>query len=145
GGYAALSLLVQSDRFRAAVSSAGPANLLSLYSTMLPDASATQTFVVPSEFEMKGAPWEATEQYVRNSPFLWLNKVKTPLLLLQGDADLERTPQSDAVYVGLSKLGRRVDYVKYRGEDHDPQSWSRHNKRDALTRVIAWFDEHLRN
>jgi dipeptidyl aminopeptidase/acylaminoacyl peptidase len=144
GGYAVLSLLVQSDRFRAAVESAGPANLLSLYATMVADGAATQTAVVPSEFEMKGAPWEATEQYVRNSPFLSLNKIKTPLLLLQGDADVERTPQSDAVYVGLSKLGRRVDYVKYLSEDHSPQFWSLHNQRDALTRVIAWFDEHLR-
>jgi acylaminoacyl-peptidase len=117
---------------------------LSLYATLIPDGAATQTAVVPSEFEMKGAPWEATEQYVRNSPFLSLNKIKTPLLLLQGDADIERTPQSDAVYVGLSKLGRRVEYVKYRGEDHSPQFWSVQNQRDALTRVVAWLDEHLR-
>jgi dipeptidyl aminopeptidase/acylaminoacyl peptidase len=144
GGYSTLSLIVQSTRFKAAVDSAGPANLVSFYGVMHKSGAAGGIgWSETGQGGMVGTPWQFRDRYVENSPLFYLDRVETPLLIVQGDLDLI-TLQSDEVFVALRRLGKEVVYAKYAGEDHWQGTWSAANAEDYWNRVIDWFDRYLK-
>jgi dipeptidyl aminopeptidase/acylaminoacyl peptidase len=146
GGYSTLALITQSTRFKAAVSSAGPANLLAMYGEMSADGGAFGIgWSETGQGLMGGTPWQFRDRYIENSPITYLDRVTTPLLIVQGGIDHTVPPwQSDAVFVGLRRLGKEVAYARYDGEDHWEGTWSPANATDYWKRVISWFDEHLK-
>jgi dipeptidyl aminopeptidase/acylaminoacyl peptidase len=142
GGYGALGLIVQTDRFRAAVASASQGNLFGMHSQIdaVGDIGMT-SFVERGQGRMGGSPWAQQERYLDNSPYFFLDRVTTPLLLLHGAGD--RTVPAhlaEQVYVGLRRLGRTVLYVRYEGEDHSWMTYRMPNRIDYWQRVIDWFD-----
>ena len=144
GGYSTLSLIAQTTRFKAAVDSAGPADLMSFYGVMTKTGGAGGIgWSETGQGGMVGTPWEVRDRYLENSPLLYLDRVTTPVLIVQGDLDLI-TLQSDEVFVALRRLGKEVVYAKYAGEDHWEGTWSAANATDYWNRVIAWFDGHLK-
>jgi dipeptidyl aminopeptidase/acylaminoacyl peptidase len=94
---------------------------------------------------MGGSPWEFRERYLENSPIFYLDRVKTPLLIIHGSKD-DAVPVylADEVFTGLRRLGKAVTYVRYEGESHWEGSWGYANQIDALQREIAWFDKQLK-
>ena len=109
--------------------------------------SGSSTANVPSlsQFLLNATPWEHPERYLENSRILRLDRVTTPLLIVHGGDDRAVAPfLADEVFVGLRRLGREVVYAKYAGEEHHQAQWSFANQLDYWTRVIAWFDEHLK-
>lgn len=146
GGYSALALIVHTKRFKAALMSAGFGNLLAMYGEMAEDGSAYGTSVLEKgQGLMGGAPWEFRERYIENSPIFYLNRIQTPLLIIHGGADRSIDPFLAAeVFVGLRRLGKEVEFAKYKGEGHDPLTWSNANQMDFCNRMIAWFDRHLK-
>ncbi len=144
GGYDVMALVVQSQRFAAAVESSGwgAADLFSMYATSLEDGISQDW--VQKQMGLGAAPWEAPERYVRNSPGYFLDRITAPLLILQGpDDDPEGARQSDALFAALRRLGKRVEYRRYEGEGHAPEWWSAANKADAAHRIMAWFDLYV--
>lgn len=95
---------------------------------------------------MGGPLWTNRERYIDNSPLLFLDRVHTPLLLVQGMDD-PTTPSEDAdrVFVALRRLGQEVEYVRYagEGEGHDLRGYA--DQRDLCERLIRWFDFHLKS
>jgi dipeptidyl aminopeptidase/acylaminoacyl peptidase len=91
---------------------------------------------------MGGDPWQFRDRYIDNSPWFFLDRVQTPLLMVHGG--LDRPIRPEEVFVGLRRLGKRVTYVRYDGEGHWQGAWGRANVADYWTRVIAWFDRHLK-
>ena len=72
--------------------------------------------------------------------------IRTPLLLLQAEAD-RRCPPADneQLFVALRVLGREVEYVLYPEEYHVYQASGRPDRRiDRMTRMLDWFDRYLR-
>ncbi len=147
GGYSTLSLIVQTPRFRAAMASAGPADLISMYGGMRADGGAFGVgWSETGQGLMGGSPWEQRQRYLDNSPLLFMDRVRTPLLVIQGGLDRTTMPwQSDAVFVALRRLGKEVVYAKYEGEDHWEGTWGLPNAVDFWKRTIAWFDAHLKS
>lgn len=143
GGYSILALIVQTTRFKAAVSSAGYGNLLSYYGFMRRDGSTYGMH--GSEGRFGGTPWQFRHEYIENSPAFYLDRVQTPLLLTHGSLD-NAVPSflADEIFVGLHRLEKEVVYVKYEGETHAPADWTFSNQVDFWKRVIAWLDEHLK-
>jgi dipeptidyl aminopeptidase/acylaminoacyl peptidase len=142
GGYGVLSLLVQTTRFKAAVERAGTANLVSAFTQMLDDGSSIHR---GGAIYRSGSLWEKRELYIENSPLFYLDRVQTPLLIIQGTADLQiQSFISDEVFVSLRYLGKEVQYARYRGESHGPADWSYANQLDYLERMISWFDTRLK-
>ncbi len=94
---------------------------------------------------MGGSPWEVQERYLANSPMFYLDRIETPVLIIQGEEDTA-TPSflADQVFVGLRRLGKRVEYALYAGEDHGEGGWTLPNQLDYLKRVLAWFDRYLK-
>jgi dipeptidyl aminopeptidase/acylaminoacyl peptidase len=153
GAYATLGLLTQTRRFHAAIASAGFSDLLSYYSQFemtrryLPFAHELEQLNM-AEWEreeatirMRRLPWDDHLRYLRNSPVSYLYRIETPLLLIHGDLDAAPIGQSEAVFMGLYRLGKRARFVRYWGEGHSLDSPA--NIRDNWNRIFAWLDEHL--
>ena len=145
GGYSVLAILVQTNRFKAAVSSGGFSNLFSQYGEMREDGSAVGIgWSERDQGRMGGSPWEFRDRYIENSPFFFFDRMRTPVLLLHGGADRTVLPARAAeTFVGLRRLGREVRLVRYEGEEHHPGSWSVPNATDYWQRIFDWFDRYM--
>jgi dipeptidyl aminopeptidase/acylaminoacyl peptidase len=146
GGYSTLSLIVQSPRFKAAVMRAGSGDIFGGYGHLAPDGTNYGlAWAESGQGRMGGHPWEYRERYIENSPVFYLDRVRTPLLIIHGSGD-DAVPAflADQVFTGLRRLGKSVTYLRYEGEGHWEGTWSYANQLDALQRVIAWFDRHLK-
>lgn len=144
GGYTTLSVIVQTDRFKAAATSAGLSDLISYYGHLGDTGSDGSAWSEAGQGLMGGPPWEQMRRYLENSPIFYLDRVTTPLLILHGDRDAAVPPQqADEVFVGLRRLGREVEYRKYVGEEHAPQG--RENLIDYWSALIRWFDKYVKD
>ncbi|MGA7921192.1 MAG: prolyl oligopeptidase family serine peptidase [Candidatus Acidiferrales bacterium] len=142
GGNSVLALLVQTTEFKAAMVAAGSADLTALYGEMDQDGTSGHSGGV--DRMLGGTPWQRPLSYVQNSPVYYLDKVETPLLLVFGSADNGGSSLlSDEVFVGMRRLGKRIEYAKYQGEGHVPQDWGYANQFDLCQRVLAWLDTYL--
>jgi len=144
GGYGALSLLVQTHRFKAAVDRMGPGNLISQYTQMT--ESGQSVYTGESVIRTGGSLWEKRDKFIENSPIFFFDRVQTPVLIIQGTEDRQvMVARSDEVFVSLRFLGKEVEYARYVGEGHGVAEWTFPNQVDYLNRVIAWFDLWLKS
>jgi dipeptidyl aminopeptidase/acylaminoacyl peptidase len=144
GGYATLSVIVQTDRFKAAAMSAGLSDLFSDYGHLGDSGADGSAWAEAGQGLMRGTPWTETRRYFENSPIFFLDRVTTPLLILHGDRDTAvPVQQAEEAFVGLRRLGREVEYRKYIGEEHAPQG--KENLIDYWSAVIRWFDRYAKN
>ena len=134
GGYMAEWAITQTPRFKAAVSGAGMANLISEYGTEQH----------PSYDEwFWSVPYEKPQGFLNHSPFLFLKNAKTATLILQGDADtVDPLGQSQELYRGLKRYGVPTELVVYPREPHGLRE-EKHLV-DRLNRIVAWFDRYLK-
>jgi dipeptidyl aminopeptidase/acylaminoacyl peptidase len=148
GGYATYGLVTQTNRFKAAVALAGISDLISLYGQFDPrtryDSDAHERmFEMPiienGQFPMGGPPWKDPQRYIRNSPVFSVDRVETPVMIIQGDMDYVPFQQGEEFFTGLYRTNKRGAFVRYLGEDHLLQSPA--NVRDMWRRIFAWFDE----
>jgi dipeptidyl aminopeptidase/acylaminoacyl peptidase len=134
GGYMAEWAITQTNDFKAAVSGAGMANLISEFG--MEDHPAGDEWFY-------GVPWEKPEGFLNGSPFLHFKSVKTPTLVLQGDADtIDPLGQSQELYRGLKRYGVETELVVYPREPH-----GFHEEKhlvDRLNRILAWYDKYLK-
>lgn len=144
GGYSVLSVLVQSQRFKAAIVSAGFSNLIESYSNLWPDGTGPRiSWAEEGQGRMGGSLWDHRERYVENSPLFFADRISTPVLLLHGtDDNIVRLHEADAIFLSLRRLGKVVQYVQYVGEGHNVAG-SDHIP-DRANRAIDWFDRYLK-
>lgn len=144
GGYGVLGIVTHVHRFKAAVCWAGSGNLVTMYGQM--DSDGTSHWIDWAETgfgSIGGSLWEVRERYIENSPIFYLDQVNTPLLIVQGSSDRVTTPNhSEEIFVGLRRLGKKVEYARYEGEDH--AFWFYPNRVDFCNRLIRWFDHWLK-
>jgi dipeptidyl aminopeptidase/acylaminoacyl peptidase len=95
------------------------------------------------EKSLLGDPVKDKKVYDAASPITYIQQVKAPLLVLQGDND-PRVPKEEAVQVVdlLKKDGKIVDAHYYPNEGHGFEK--RENQIDAIRRTVAWFDKYLK-
>jgi dipeptidyl aminopeptidase/acylaminoacyl peptidase len=141
GGYSVLALLVQTKRFRAALASAGFSDLVSGYRTLWSGGGSIEASIESGQGLMGGTVWQFRERFIENSPFYYLDRVETPVLLVHGTEDTLPVANSDQTFVALRRLGKAVEYARYEGEGH--AAWGAPNAVDLIDRMTAWFDERL--
>lgn len=146
GGYNTLSLIVQTNRFKAAAITSGQGNLFSHYWRLAEDGSSFGiAWSEKGQGRMGGTPWERRDRYLENSPIFFLDRVETPLLILHGAQDSSVPPfLAEEIFVGLRRLGKEVVYAKYVGENHSVLYWGYANLLDYCNRIMTWFDQYLR-
>jgi dipeptidyl aminopeptidase/acylaminoacyl peptidase len=141
GGYSVYSLITQTQRFRAAVVSAGTANLLGAYATMI-GGTGLDEYVEAGQGKIGASLWEARERFIDNSPIFHFDRVRTPVLITHGARDAGVPVWSaDEAFVALRRLGREVEYVRYLDEEHS--EWSGGAKADVAARILKFLDEHV--
>jgi len=134
GGMLTNYVIAKDQRFKAATSGAGIANILSGFG----DDQYIREYIA----EM-GTPWDNTETWLRVShPFLNANKIITPTLFLVGEKDYN-VPLigSEQMYQALKHLNIPTELVVYPGEHHSFSTPS-YNK-DVLERYLAWYKKYL--
>lgn len=143
GGYTVMSLLVQTPRFRAAITGAsGATELFSVYDQVQADGSdEILGWLEQGQGGMRASPWEYRDRYIENSPFFYLDRVTAPVLVEYGSKD-DLAPFSKATFAGLRRLDRRVELIGYDGEGHVVLGAA--NQRDYWQRAIEWFDTYLK-
>lgn len=147
GGYSTLALLVQTNRFKAAAVSGSMSNLFSNYGEMRGDgSSASIGWAETGQGRMGGSPWEVQDRYLANSPFFFLDRVNTPLLIQHGAADrIVSAARAEETFIALRRLGKPVVFVRYEGEGHAPNSWKSANIEDYWQRIFQWFERYLKD
>ncbi len=140
GGYATIAIITQTSRFRAAVMSAGSADLLGPWVLgMQSNGASSEGWAETGQGLMGGTPWQYRDRYIENSPIFYLDQVTTPLLIIHGDAD--RPESADQVFVGLRWLGKEVEYRRYAGVGHVVSGPE--NLTDYWNALFRWFDTYL--
>ena len=135
GGYMTNWIVTQTDRFKAAVTSASLSNLISFYSTSL------YQDLIHAEFG--GMPWDNFDLLWDRSPLKHIKKAKTPLLLIHGEQDNDvHITQAEEMYTALKMRGVDAVLVRYPREGHGFRE-PRHRE-DSLARTIQWFDRYLK-
>ena len=89
--------------------------------------------------------WEATETYMKMSPFVSAEKINQPLLLIHGAADNNSGTypiQSDRMYEAIKGLGGTVRYVSLPYEEHGYRS--REAVNHVLWEMVQWLDTHVK-
>ena len=129
------------DRFAAAVSENGVTNQVNDWANSDSGPEYDRMALIGDPFSEEGVA-----KLWRQSPLRFVSRIRTPLLMLQGEADL-RCPAADneQLFIALRHLGREVEYVLY------PESWhtfaitGRPDRRiDRNERMLAWFDRFLK-
>jgi dipeptidyl aminopeptidase/acylaminoacyl peptidase len=148
GGFSTYGLVTQTQRFKAAVSLAGLSDLISLYGqfdarvryTEYPQEDLFMAALMESaQSRMGNPPWKDLGRYIRNSPIFYVDRVQTPLMIIQGDMDYVAMQQGEEFFTSLYRQGKRAKFVRYWGEGHVLESPA--NIRDMWNQIFAWFDE----
>lgn len=131
GAFMTANLLAHSNLFKAGVARSGAYNR-----TLTP-------FGFQSE---RRTLWEAPEMYLRVSPFMYADKIKTPLLLIHGQADDNSGTfpiQSERMYQAIKGNGGKVRLVFLPLEAHGYVA--RESVEETLAEMISWFDKYVKN
>jgi dipeptidyl aminopeptidase/acylaminoacyl peptidase len=135
GGYLTAMTITQTDIFKAASMGAGLSNVVSDHGT--DDIPSANLLYFP------GLPYQHMEHYWQSSPLRHVANVKTPTLILHGDADARVHPaQGMEWYRALKSLDVPVEFVRYPREGHP--ILERAHQVDLLERLLAWFDRWLK-
>ena len=147
GGFSTYGLVTQTKRFKGAVALAGLCDFVSLYSQFdarlryddFPHESLFMAALMESaQTAMGNPPWKDLGRYMRNSPILYVDRVETPVMIVQGDLDYVAIQQGEEFFNSLYRQGKRAEFVRYWGEGHVLESPA--NIRDMWKRVEAWLD-----
>jgi dipeptidyl aminopeptidase/acylaminoacyl peptidase len=138
GGYMTSWTITHTDRFKAAVVGAPIVNHESAYGT-----SDIGMWFVP--WEMGGDIAAVRETYRRLSPINYVDRVRTPTLIIHGEAD-DRCPigQGEELFIGLIAAGHvPAEFVRYPGASHLFRTTGRPSHRlDANRRTIEWLERY---
>lgn len=138
GGYATAWLSTRySERFGAGVMFVGISDKVSKVGTTdIPD----EEYLVHA----RKRPWEAFDFFAERSPIRYVEKARTPLLIMHGKDDPRVHPtQSMELFRFLKVLGQTpVRLVLYPGEGHGNRKAAA--RYDYNLRMMQWFDHYLK-
>jgi dipeptidyl aminopeptidase/acylaminoacyl peptidase len=144
GGYQTLYMITQTQMFAAAMAGAPVVNMTSAYGGIRWGSGVARAFQYEkTQSRIGGSIWEYPTRYIENSPLFWLDKVTTPLFIMNNDAD-DAVPwyQGIETFVGMRRLGKEVYFIDYNNDVHNPAS--RANQKDIAMRMQQFFDNKLK-
>ncbi|MEP6730792.1 MAG: prolyl oligopeptidase family serine peptidase [bacterium] len=144
GGYQTLYMITQTQMFAAAMAGAPVVNMTSAYGGIRWGTGISRAGQYENgQSRIGGSLWENPMRFIENSPLFWLDKVTTPLFIMNNDAD-DAVPwyQGIETFVGMRRLGKEVYFIDYNNDVHNPAS--RANQKDIAMRMQQFFDNKLK-
>jgi dipeptidyl aminopeptidase/acylaminoacyl peptidase len=139
GGLLTNWTITQTDRFAAAASQRSIADWAGWW------YSADFTLFTPRWF--RGAPFEDPQDFAARSPITYVRNVKTPLMVIEGEADYRTPPAAggEEMFRALKYLHRPVVMVRFPGESHElSRSGRPWHRVERLQHIARWFDKYLK-
>jgi dipeptidyl aminopeptidase/acylaminoacyl peptidase len=138
-GYLTAWVISHDNRFKAAFAQRGVYDL----TTFMGEGNAWR--LTPNYFG--GYPWEQKTKDIldRESPYTYIDKIKTPFLIKHGENDL-RTGiiQSEMMYKSLKIMGKEVEYVRMPGATHElSRTGNVRQKIDRMLRIYEFFERYI--
>ncbi|HEY3739089.1 MAG TPA: S9 family peptidase [Bryobacteraceae bacterium] len=138
GGVLTNWVVGHTNRFKAAVSQRSIADWSDFW--------YTADFVLFEPTWFRAAPWEDPADFKARSPITYIDKVVTPLMLIEGGSDYRTPPGS-----GGEQMFRALKYrhiptvmVQFPGESHElSRSGKPTHRVERLQHIVAWFDKYL--
>jgi dipeptidyl aminopeptidase/acylaminoacyl peptidase len=106
----------------------------------------TADFTLFTTFWFRGAPWEQEADFKERSPITYVDKITTPLMLIEGECDMRTPPGAggEQMFRALKYLHKPVVMVRFPGETHElSRSGKPLNRVERLQHIVAWFDKYL--
>jgi len=131
GAFMTANLLAHCDVFAAGIARSGAYNR-----TLTP-------FGFQSE---RRTLWEATDTYIKMSPFMHAHKINEPILLIHGMADNNSGTfpiQSERLFAALKGFGATTRFVYLPYESHGYAA--RESVLHVLAEMFEWFDKYVKN
>ena len=126
------------------------ANLLAhcdLFKAGIAESAAHNRTLTPFGFQNERRTlWQAPDVYLKMSPFMYADKLKTPLLLIHGEADDNSGTfpiQSERMYEAVRGNGGIVRLVFLPFEAHGYRA--KETIEHVLWEKFAWFDKYVKN
>jgi dipeptidyl aminopeptidase/acylaminoacyl peptidase len=138
GGLLTNWVVTQTDRFAAAVAQRDIADWSTFWYV------ADFTLFQPTWFHK--APFEDAEDFRARSPITYIERVKTPMMFIEGEADFRTPPMAGGEMMFRALKYRHVPavMVRFPGESHElsrsGQPWHRVER---LEHIVGWFDHYL--
>jgi dipeptidyl aminopeptidase/acylaminoacyl peptidase len=137
-GYLTAWIVGHDNRFKAAFAQRGVYDL----TTFLGEGNAWR--LIPSYFNF---PWnDKTEGVLEsNSPYTFVQNIRTPLLIKHGENDLRTGPiQSEMMYKSMKIMGKEVEYVRMPGATHELSRTGNVRQRiDRVLRIYEFFERFI--
>ena len=136
GGFATLSAMTRlPDYWRCGIDLVGPSNLVTFVKAVPPHWRALMK-------ELLGDPEDDFDFLMARSPITYVEKMKAPLLVLQGANDPRCVkPESDQMVEKLRSVGVDVEYHVFDDEGHDFSK--RANQLKAYRLIAAFLFKHF--
>ena len=130
GGFMTSNLLAHCNLFKAAIV----------------ESAAENRTLTPFGFQSERRTlWEAPDAYLKMSPFMYADKIKTPVLMIHGEADDNSGTfpiQSERMYEAVRGNGGVVRLVFLPFEAHGYRG--KETIEHVLWEKFAWFDKYLK-
>jgi dipeptidyl aminopeptidase/acylaminoacyl peptidase len=131
GGFMTTNLLAHSNLFKAGIAESGAHNR-----TLTPFGFQSERRTI----------WQAPDVYLKMSPFMYADKIKSPLLLIHGEADDNDGTfpiQSDRMYQAVRGNGGivRLVFLPFEAHGYRGKETIEHVNWEKLT----WFDKYVKN
>ena len=134
GGVLTCWMIEHTERFRAAASLYPVINWYSF--------ALTSDIPFITKYWFPGNPWDNAEQYIARSPITRVGVVKTPTLLMTGEADYRTPiPEAEQFYEALKLRNIESVLVRVPEEPHGIARRPSHHVAKMLY-VAGWFDRH---
>ncbi|HEX6048358.1 MAG TPA: S9 family peptidase [Gemmatimonadaceae bacterium] len=106
---------------------------------------AGQTDVPLFTYNFFDAPfWEKPEQWLKQSPLMYVGNVTTPTVVMTGELDLRTPmPQSEEYYAALKMRGIPTALLRFEGEYHGTSSRPSNFMRTQLF-MMSWYNKWKR-
>jgi len=138
GGVLTNWTVTQTHRFAAAASQRSIADWAGWWYT------ADFTLFNPTWF--RAAPWEDPKDYAERSAITHIANVTTPLMLIEGEADMRTPPVNggEAMFRALKYLHKPTVMVRFPDETHElSRSGKPWHRVERLRHIVGWFDKYL--
>ena len=145
GGYATVGVLSRTNLFRAAIPQNGIYELSGVQygGFRSPDSPANGSNWVEKRQPRIGThPWADLRRVIDNSPYYQADKIRTPVLIIQGGADFT-FKQSQLMYTALARLEQDVRLAVFPNSGHVLSAWPKDQAMSGAKLILDFIEEHL--